>query len=126
MVSHNTFCQHLLEYGYHTSCMYRPIKVDVLVGINQVHNKVHYLGSFDNLDRFDIYSGEVPQLNFEGRTRAHTTIGLLLSLLVYISVGGYMLVKFTDFYRGYDPIVNNDLRHGMSREESNGLTTKTK
>jgi hypothetical protein len=73
------------------------------------------------MDMIDLYAASVPQLNFEGRTRVHTNMGIMCSLMVYIAVSSYAFVKFRDLYHGNDPVVNNNMDFGAFNNELDGL-----
>jgi hypothetical protein len=73
------------------------------------------------LDRLDLFAADVPQLNFEGRHKVFTSVGIFMSLLVYMAVFVYAFVKFRDLYQKNDPIVNNDIEYGKFSDQGTGL-----
>ena len=46
----------------------------------------------------DLFAADMPPMNFEGRTRVHTSVGLSVSMMVYMACGVYGFVKFRDLY----------------------------
>jgi hypothetical protein len=65
------------------------------------------------LDSLDLFAADVPQLNFEGRTRVHTSVGIAMSMMVFMAVAVYSMVKFIDLYKGNDPNVTSNILYGM-------------
>jgi hypothetical protein len=72
-------------------------------------------------DQMDLFAACMPPMNFEGRTRVHTSLGMTISMIVYFLCGVYAFVKFRDLYEGNDPNVNNTHKYGMFSNEKDGF-----
>jgi hypothetical protein len=72
-------------------------------------------------DRIDIFTESIPQLNFEGRKKISTSIGVLWTCIVLIAIFFYALIKTLDLVNGNDPIVNKDYEYGKYLNEEDGL-----
>jgi hypothetical protein len=72
-------------------------------------------------DSLDLFAAQVPQLNFEGRTYVHTSVGLFVSFMVYLAVSVYSGFKFVDLYKGNAPNLFKELEYGTFGNESAGL-----
>ena len=57
-------------------------------------------------DSVDLFSSRLNQLNFEGRQRIHTGIGLFCSLLVSTTILFFGGVKLTHLVNRHNPIIS--------------------
>ena len=59
------------------------------------------------LDTFDLFAGEMPKFNIEGKKRVGTCFGLLLTLILSIVMTGYTLLRGYFFVRASRPSISS-------------------
>ena len=78
------------------------------------------MASGDSFRSMDAYGESLPSFNIKGKERVNTIVGGFLSIILYMIVFMYGVLKFTHMVAYENPnITGYDIEDGMSEKEVN-------